>query len=422
MESTNAYSKDDIEAEEVNLLVAEDDSFTRMILTDILQGAGYRAVDVENGREALERLQEEKFDLLLSDIHMPELSGLELIREMAAKSLSVPTVILTGNSDLEIAIEAMKAGASDYLVKDENIDQTVLLAIEGALEKERIKARNRKLLKDLAEKNEQLNTTLLQVEEANRKILDSIHYASRIQGGLLPSDDVLSASKIDAFSLWKPRDIVAGDIYLIERIGSRFIISVVDCTGHGVPGAFMTMLASSNLNRLISDEDCHDPARILQLMNARIRAFLGQNQGSDGGADDGMDAAVCVVDPEQQRIVYSGARIPLLRADAEGVEMIKGDRQSIGYHDSNPDFEFTNHELELKPDTAFYLVTDGFVDQVGGDKGFPFGYRRLKKVVDEIHTKPWSAQHSEIDRVLTEYRGDYEPRDDVTVVGFGLER
>ncbi|MGR3220684.1 MAG: adenylate/guanylate cyclase domain-containing protein [Candidatus Anammoxibacter sp.] len=156
------------------ILVVDDDSFTRMMIIDILSTGGYSVIEVDNGKDALEKATSDKdITLLISDINMPEMSGIELIKELTARDLKIPVIVLTGNNDMSIAIDAMHSGASHYIVKDENIAETVTIAVKEVLEKEQIKQKNRQLLIDLSEKNDQLSKTIKEVEEANKQITEN---------------------------------------------------------------------------------------------------------------------------------------------------------------------------------------------------------------------------------------------------------
>jgi len=206
-----------------------------------------------------------------------------------------------------------------------------------------------------------------QLKDAYDVISDSIQYASNIQRSLLPPEEFLAEDLADHFIIWEPRDVVGGDLYWYRRSQGGFVIALADCTGHGVPGAFMTMLSTGALDRALRDRPDGDPAQLLPLMNRSIKHFLGQND-DEGGSDDGLELGVCHIDTEAGKLVFSGARFSLFRVNGNGVEEIKGDKSGIGYRRVPPDQAFTNHEVALENGDTFYMTTDGLTDQIGGEK------------------------------------------------------
>jgi len=268
----------------------------------------------------------------------------------------------------------------------------------------------------------QLNEAHAELNKVNRHINESIRYASRIQTSLLPVSGSLDGLVHDLAVGWSPRDVVGGDFYWIGSFDHRLVMAVMDCTGHGVPGAFMTAIVASVLDRILH-EHCHDdPARILQLLNRLVKSSLRQDQhdpsGHAAGSDDGLDAAICLVDLQAASLTFAGANIPLLFTKAGAIQEIKGDRHSLGYRTSQADYAFTNHVMTLEPGQSFYLTTDGVTDQVGGPKRRLFGRRRLVTVLEEGQGKPMTEQMSRLFTILADYRGEESLRDDVTFIGF----
>jgi len=272
------------------------------------------------------------------------------------------------------------------------------------------------------------------LEEANRNMLDSIKYAKLIQSSLLPDEEIINEFMPHNFIIWQPRDLVGGDIFYFYPIVKNLtahedglltledgmIIIVLDCTGHGVPGAFMTMIASSGIRRIIRDEGCVNPSEVLARLNMVVKKTLYQDS-AHSDSDDGMDVGICFLKPQENQLIYAGARIPLLIVKDQTIEMIKGDRCSIGYRKTDPDFEFTNHTIDLETNMKFYLYTDGMVDQTGGEKGFPFGNRRLKAMLLKYADLPMNEQKKMIMADFESYRGKKARLDDLTMVGFMIK-
>ncbi|QTA91294.1 SpoIIE family protein phosphatase [Desulfonema magnum] len=299
-----------------------------------------------------------------------------------------------------------------------------------------------KRTEELKEKNTQLNESLKQVEKANEKIMASIQYAQIIQRSLLPNPENIKTFLSDSFFVWMPKDIVGGDIFFTDCFEDGFIIAVIDCTGHGVPGAFMTMLASSGLRRIIKDEGCRDPARILKRLNFIVKTTLQQDT-ENAASDDGMDVAICFVQlavntehltakekltTGRCSLTFAGAKLPLTYICHDKITVIKGDRQSIGYKQSRKsdiNFSFTNHTVRIKKGMRFYLRTDGFEDQLGkdshnGSRLRRFGSKRLKNLLRENNALPLEKQRVKLLESFEMHRRGTERQDDVTMVGFSF--
>ena len=297
----------------------------------------------------------------------------------------------------------------------------------------------RKSLDREHESNIRLNQTLEKVEAVNKEIMAGIRYAELIQKSLLPNLDEVKTALPDSFFIWMPKEIVGGDIFFADFFEDGFVMAVIDCTGHGVPGAFMTMLAYSALRRIVRDEGCHDPAQILKKLNFIVKTMIHQN--SERVSDDGMDAAICFVsgqwsvdngplsavhDNEQRttdnerQIIFASAKMPLIYVHNGQGEVIKGDRQSIGYQTADLDFDFTNHVVKLERGMSFYMFSDGFEDQLGGENGRRLGMRRFKNLLKKNAELPFEKQQELLLQALKAYRGEYERQDDVTVIGFGF--
>lgn len=257
----------------------------------------------------------------------------------------------------------------------------------------------------------------------NRQIMHSIEYASVIQRSMLRSSlDALTTACAQSHIVWEPRDVVGGDFYQCRNHTDGWLTTVADCTGHGVPGAFMTLIASTTLNQAIDTHGPQDPARLLSSVNRSIKQMLGQVDGQDGtpGSDDGMDAACFWFEPANGRLVFAGARLALfvLRPDADSVEIVEGARKGVGYVDSGLDFAWTNQELSLPPGTTVFVTTDGLIDQIGGPRAIAFGKRRLSELL-VAHRALAPEPFSEVVlHTLREWQGEHHRRDDLTFFSF----
>ncbi len=268
------------------------------------------------------------------------------------------------------------------------------------------------------ELEKQVAARTLELEQKNQKIMDSIDYAQRLQESILPSQTELAAIVAEHFVIWQPRDLVGGDFYWARRIDEqRSLIAVVDCTGHGVPGAFMTMAVNSildNITTMVSD----DPAKILAELNRRVKETLHRSDPS-GLADDGLDIGLCYLE-RNQRILFAGAKLSLYVNRAGKIQLIRGNNKSLGYRRSSLDLSFSNSEWQVEAGDTFYLTSDGFIDQNGGDRDYPFGRKRLINTLVGLQGLPLTQQCDGLAQALLKYRGEEPQRDDVTVLGFAF--
>ncbi len=296
-------------------------------------------------------------------------------------------------------------------------------AVKNSLNHEKLGKLNTLLTiekKELAIAKEEAEIANQEKSKYLTEILDSIRYAERIQRSMLPDSEIINSLIPNSFYLRMPKDIVGGDGYYLEPIKNSFYIALFDCTGHGVPGAMMSMVATVFLRRIIIDYKSSNPSAILKQLNIIIRRFLKQNK-KETISDDGLDVAVCFVKPEESKLLYAGARLPLYYHDKGEIIQIKGDRQSIGYKNSNENFDFTEHEIKIQDNSTFYLSTDGFIDQIGGEKNLPFGWKRFMKLLKENHKESIEKQCKFLKSSIIEYKGRENPQiDDITVIGFKI--
>jgi serine phosphatase RsbU (regulator of sigma subunit) len=257
----------------------------------------------------------------------------------------------------------------------------------------------------------------------NRQIMHSIEYASVIQQSTLRSSrEALARACPQADLVWEPRDVVGGDFYQFSQDGDGWFATVADCTGHGVPGAFMTLIATSSLGQAIKEHGPRDPAALLGSVNRSVKQMLGQLDGQDGtpGSDDGLDAACFWFEPARQRLRFAGARLSLflLRPGADAVELVDGQRKGVGYVDSEFDFSWNNVELELPAGTLVFTTTDGLIDQVGGPRGITFGKKRVRELLLEQAGRTPAEINRAVLAALQAWQGEHHRRDDLTFFCF----
>lgn len=267
-----------------------------------------------------------------------------------------------------------------------------------------------------------LITAKAETEDALGVVTASIQYASRIQRSVLPPAIRMDDLTLDHFIVWEPRDVVGGDLYWCEYWGEGGVIILGDCTGHGVPGAFMTLLATGALKRALSSVAEGDAAGVVAAMHQSIQRQLGQNveNGHASASDDGLELGVCYLSPDNTTITFAGARMPLFIDRGDQFEIIKGDKKGIGYRGIPYDFEYTNQTIRLEDGLRFYMTTDGIIDQIGGEKRRGFGKKRFIALLESLRGTPLQNQGDAIYAELITYQGQEKRRDDVSIVGFEL--
>ncbi len=267
-----------------------------------------------------------------------------------------------------------------------------------------------------------LNNVLRDLAHSRQQALESLDYASLIQKAFLPRLEVFEHVFSEHFLIWEQRDVVGGDSYWVRKTRDGFFAAVIDCTGHGVPGAFMTLIVQSLFEQVDADGLEGDPAAVLAFMNRGIKQALAQ-KGNASGSDDGMDCALCFIENEGGNVVFSGAGNSLFVRSADGaVSEIRGDRCGVGYVRSPEDFRFTNTGVEVEDGMLFYVVTDGFTDQIGGEGGLPFGKKRLMRLLSQTGDVSLAQQRTLLEQAFARYRGGEPCRDDRTVLGFSVTR
>lgn len=264
-----------------------------------------------------------------------------------------------------------------------------------------------------------------EVRAIHKHTKESIEYAALIQHALIPSNDLFRNYFSDYLTIWHPKDIVGGDIYLFEELRNEdeCLLMVVDCTGHGVPGAFVTMLVKAIERQVVSNiifgnEDV-SPAKILSIFNKTMKHLLKQ-EDENSISNAGFDGGVVYYNKKEKIIKYSGAETSLFYIENGNLKIIKGDRHSIGYKKSNANFEFKEHIIKVTEGMNFYLTTDGYIDQNGGEKGFPFGKTRFGDIITNYANESYADQQEILLNSLSEYQGDEERNDDITVIGFKI--
>ncbi|MFC0659663.1 SpoIIE family protein phosphatase [Eoetvoesiella caeni] len=262
-------------------------------------------------------------------------------------------------------------------------------------------------------------------KEKNRQVMQSIDYASVIQRAMLSESlNAIHATLRDVDIVWEPRDIIGGDFYHFQRYEDGWFAAIADCTGHGVPGAFLTLIASSSLTHALSQYGARDPALLMATVNRGVKLALGQHSATQHAhSNDGMDAAFFWFDDASMTLTSAHAKMPLfmLAPDQENVQSLDGERLGLGYADTPADAVWTNHSAQLAHGTILCCFTDGLIDQIGGRKNIAYGKKRVRLALQRHRARPMP----ELTRLLMEefqtYQGAQTRRDDVTLLNLRLE-
>lgn len=269
----------------------------------------------------------------------------------------------------------------------------------------------------LEDQNKRIKQQKEKIEEQNRNITDSIVYAQRIQRALLPPGDYLEQLLPHRFIFYKPRDIVSGDFYWVKKKGNVIITVAADCTGHGVPGAMMSMLGVSILNEVVNSLDTLDSAEILNGFRSRLIESLHQG-GEDSNMFDGIDLALCLISMDEMKMQFAGANSPLYLIRNKKLRVIRGNKMPIGIHAKMTPFE--NREVAIEDQDMFYIFSDGFMDQFGGEFDKRYTQKRFQNMLLQIHSEPVSQQMALLEKNLEEWKGESVQIDDILVMGIRL--
>lgn len=277
---------------------------------------------------------------------------------------------------------------------------------------ELLEQRVRERTADLHDEREKLAEALAVVHQ-------SIRYASRIQRSTLPDLSSLNPFVADYFVIWEPRDLVSGDMYWAAPWGDGLLLILGDCTGHGVPGAFVTLLSTGALERAITSVEIGDVSGLLSTSHRLLQAALGQDSDT-GESDDGIELGACYLTPNNNRFIFCGARFELFIVNNSGVEIIKGTKKGMGYKRIPSDKTYESLEIPVTVESAYYLTTDGLIDQVGGERRRMLGKKRYSQTLMEIQNLPMDEQKKRIYQSLIDYQGKETRRDDVSIIGFKI--
>ena len=308
---------------------------------------------------------------------------------------------------------------------DEEIEKLQIEKEKLAAEKIKVDEKVKKLWSQstaIHKEKERINQLKLEIEEKHKQIIDSVNYAKRIQEAILPDTKEITQHLPQSFILFKPRNIVSGDFYWFSHKNNKSIIAAVDCTGHGVPGAFMSMIGNTLLNQIVNEKGITEPAQILNLLNEEVNASLKQTQ-LDSQSRDGMDIAICSFEPPSPSgeglgmgLQFAGAMRPLYLVKDGALTETKADKFPIGGLSYDVEKIFTNQSFQLQKGSSIYITSDGYADQFSSDDR-KLMTKKFKEILLSIQDKTMEEQKDYLDNFITNWMMGIEQTDDILVIG-----
>ncbi len=414
------------------ILVIEDEALIRESILDVLTLNGYETESEPDGEMGLIRAYSLKPDLILCDINMPKISGLDVLKAIRSDEelKHTPFVFLTALSTMADLRAGMNLGAEDYLAKPYHNKELIAIISHQLKKVEELK----KIEKELSRKN--INDFKVKIKEKSKGFYDSLNRAKTVQNVILPSNQKMDELFPKHLNYFLPKYTISGDFYWARKLNEVTLIAVADCTGHGIPGALISMASNLSLNNAVDQFGLTKPAEILTKANELFLDFMNANQSNI--SNDGMDICLCSIDTNSKVIRFAGAKRPLylitkknnfkpinvvnnyseLIQEENALYEIKGNNCSIGAE--YPVFHVEEQVFEFSKGDIIYLSSDGYVDQFGGESDRKFKPKRLKDILLSIQDKSMSEQKDTLVEEFQNWKGDKEQIDDVTILGIKL--
>ncbi len=404
------------------ILIVDDIPQNIQIVGEILKSNGYYIAFAQSGKTALSLIEQNHFDLILLDVMMPEMSGYEVIQRIKSKekTKSIPVIFLTARSEAEDTIHGFRLGAVDYITKPFNSAE-LLARVKTHIELEKTK-------KEILKKNTQLENT-------NKIITDSLNYAKRIQYAVFPHPEDFSAIMPEHFVYFKPRDVVSGDFYWVKKIKHKVLIVLGDCTGHGVPGALMSMLGISILNEISANLLDLSTKFIYNKLNEKLENIFRQHSNPDG-VNDGIEIVICLLDYNTNTLQFTGSNsLIYLVTKNKGEEFnlkqtyswLSENDKTLIYRKKNTwqinhrlPKDISEKTIQLLHGDIVYLTSDGYADQIGGEKNRKYLKPKFLRKLLQISQKSMKEQYEILKTEMEEWIGDKPQVDDILVIGFKL--
>ena len=392
------------------ILIVDDLEDNLFSLNAVLKFEGYIIHKANSGSLALEMASKIQYDCIILDVQMPEMDGFEVANILGKNEFTknIPIIFLSAlGSDKEKVLQGMDSGAIDFLAKP--VDPPLIKAKLKLCIKLSSKYKDsKKIFSEIKQEHSSL-------QEVNSEFSASLRYAQNIQQAILPTAEVINALFKDNFVIFRPKESIGGDFYYVKEVGNEIIFMCGDCTGHGVPGAMMSMISANIIHNIIDTKKIIVPNLIL---NAMVREFRKafRNEFSNITIQDGLEVAICTYYKKEKKLQYAGAGRPIIIANQDGIKTIKSSSSGIsGNVSENYDFEL--NEFDIEEGDQLYLYSDGIVDQFGGPHNKKFMTKRLVQLLSSNLDLPMSEQKEIIDNSIVSWKEGQEQIDDILVMG-----
>ena len=392
------------------ILIVDDLEDNLFSLNAVLKFEGYIIHKANSGPLAIEMASKIQYDCIILDVQMPEMDGFEVANILGKNEFTknIPIIFLSAlGSDKEKVLQGMDSGAIDFLAKP--VDPPLIKAKLKLCIKLSSKYKDsKKIFSAIKEEHSSL-------QEVNSEFSASLRYAQNIQQAILPTAEVINALFKDNFVIFRPKESIGGDFYYVKEVGNEIIFMCGDCTGHGVPGAMMSMISANIIHNIIDTKKIIVPNLIL---NAMVREFRKafRNEFSNITIQDGLEVAICTYYKKEKKLQYAGAGRPIIIANQDGIKTIKSSSSGIsGNVSENYDFEL--NEFDIEEGDQLYLYSDGIVDQFGGPHNKKFMTKRLVQLLSSNLDLPMTDQKEIVDNSIVSWKEGQEQIDDILVMG-----
>ena len=402
------------------ILIVDDTPANIKVLAGALADFNYELLMINTGERALAVAERVIPDLILLDINLPGLNGFEVCEKLKSNPLTagIPVIFLSALDDPQSKVTGFSVGGVDYITKPffkEEVCSRVQTHLKIAELAQDLEHQNQELFDAM----EELRTVQSELEQTNELLIESIVYSRRIQNAILPSESMLKSIFPQSFVIYKPKNLVSGDFYWCNQYGADVIIVGADCTGHGVPGAFMSLIGITILSLLLEFKGILNPADILNNLDKKVQKLLGHQENVTDHINDGMDIAVCHYNKETKELYYSSAYRPICLVREGQLLKLENDRASIG-RKTFPHNGYNLHHLHLKKDDAIYLYTDGITDQFGGPDNRKFQPRRFYNLLLSTQSLNMDEQSKNILAEIEAWKNNDSQTDDIMVMGIKI--
>ena len=392
------------------ILIVDDLEDNIFSLNAVLKFEGYVIHKANSGALAIEMAMKLQYDCIVLDVQMPEMDGFEVANILGKNesTKNIPIIFLSAlGSDKEKVLQGINSGAIDFLAKP--VDPPLIKAKLKLCIKLSLKYKdNKKVFKVITEEHSSL-------KEINTDFSASLRYAQNIQQAILPKAEVINALFKENFVIFRPKESIGGDFYFIKEVGNEIIFICGDCTGHGVPGAMMSMISSNIIHNIIDTKKLLTPNLILNSMVREFRKAF-RNEFSNITIQDGLEVAVCTYYKKEKKLQYAGAGRPIILSTQNNIDIVKCTSYGISANVSE-NYEFDLHEFILEEGHQIYLYSDGIVDQFGGPKNKKFMTKRFVQLLSSCSNLPMAQQKEIIDNSIVDWKKGHEQIDDILIMG-----